>query len=128
MDIDKLREIGEITQFQKGETIIYQGLYGEEMYIILKGDVEVFVLNPSNGTEARVAELGKGDVFGEMSIFHGGKRSATIRALDTCVMFKIDKEGLNEYIKMYPSMAVKLMKIIVKRLLEAENFIETYNS
>jgi len=124
MDIEKLKQIGEVTQFKKGETIIYQGLYGEEMYIILKGNVEVFVLNPFDGTEAHVAELGAGDVFGEMSIFHGGKRSATIRAMDTCLMFRITKDGLDKYIKMDPSMAVKLMKIIAKRLVDAEQYLD----
>ncbi len=128
MDINVLKKIGQVTEFKKGETIIYQGLYGEEMYIILKGAVEVFVLNPFDGTEAHVAELGTGDVFGEMSIFQGGKRSASIRAIEPCIMFKITKDSLEAYIKVEPSMAVKLMKIIAKRLVEAESYISDYKS
>lgn len=128
MDINILKKIGQVTEFGAGETIIYQGLYGEEMYIILKGKVQVFVLNPFDGTEANVAELGTGDVFGEMSLFHGGKRSASIRALEPCTMFRITKDGLDAYIKMDPSMAVRLMKIIAKRLVEAESYIKDYKS
>ncbi len=128
MDINKLKEIGEVASFNEGETIIYQGLYGEEMYIILKGRVQVFVLNPFDGTEAHIAELGAGDVFGEMSIFQGGKRSASIRALESCTMFKITKQGLDDYIEMDPSMATRLMKIIAKRIIEAEGYIKDYQS
>jgi len=128
MNINTLKKIGQVTEFKEGETIIYQGLYGEEMYLILKGKVEVFVLNPFDGTEAHVAELGAGDVFGEMSIFQGGKRSASIRAIDSCSMFRITKDGLDEYIKIDPSMAVKLMKTIAKRLVEAEKYISDFKS
>jgi len=126
VDINKLKEIGEVTQYKEGETIIYQGLYGEEMFIILKGAVEVFVLNPFNGTEAHVADLGAGDVFGEMSIFQGGKRSASIRAVEGCVLFKITKDSLESYIKVDPSLAVKLMKVIAQRLVEAEGYIKDH--
>ncbi len=128
MNINTLKKIGQVTEFGKGETIIYQGLYGEEMYLILKGKVEVFVLNPFDGTEAHVAELGAGDVFGEMSIFQGGKRSASIRATEPCSMFRITKDGLDEYIKIDPSMAVKLMKTIAKRLVEAEKYISDFKN
>ncbi len=128
MDINKLKQIGEVASFKSGETIIYQGLYGEEMYILLKGRVQVFVLNPFDGTEAHIAELGAGDVFGEMSLFQGSKRSASIRALEPCTMFKITKQGLDEYIEMDPSMAVKLMKIIAKRIIEAESYIKEFQS
>lgn len=128
MDVNTLKKIGQVTEFKKGETIIYQGLYGDEMYLILKGTVEVFVLNPFDGSEAHVAELGAGDVFGEMSIFQGGKRSATIRALEPCTMFRITKDGLDKYIKIDPSMAVKLMKTIAKRLVEAESYISEFQS
>ncbi len=72
MNINTLKKIGQVTEFGKGETIIYQGLYGEEMYLILKGKVEVFVLNPFDGTEAHVAELGAGDVFWRNEYFPRG--------------------------------------------------------
>ncbi len=63
-----------------------------------------------------------------MSIFQGGKRSATIRALEACTMFRITKDGLDKYIKIDPSMAVKLMKTIAKRLVEAESYISEFKS
>jgi protease PrsW len=58
-----------------GEDIVREGEEGDRFYLIRRGQFEVL-----QGTR-RVAELGPGDVFGEIALLTGGKRIATVRAL-----------------------------------------------
>ncbi len=73
----ELRTIGEKTTLRKilaGEMLTKQGQFGSELIVILNGTASVDV----SGTV--VAELGAGEVIGEMSLLDHGPRSATITA------------------------------------------------
>ncbi len=60
--------------YQKEDTICEQNSVGHEMYYLKEGEVAVYV----NGS--RVALLGPGEIFGEMSLFYNINKSATIKA------------------------------------------------
>ena len=64
--------------YADGEAIVRQGEVGECMYVIQKGEAEV--LFRDGAKEVRLAVLGEGDFFGEMSLFEREVRSATVRA------------------------------------------------
>lgn len=59
-----------------GEDVVREGDDGDRFYLIRTGRYEVL-----QGTR-RVAELGPGDVFGEIALLTGGKRIATVRATE----------------------------------------------
>jgi len=60
--------------YQKGDTICEQNSVGHEMYYLKEGEVAVYV------NASRVALLGPGEIFGEMSLFYNINKSATIKA------------------------------------------------
>ena len=64
--------------FRDGDTIIRQGDVGSSMYVIEDGQVEVIHLY--DGKAVRLAVLGRGDIFGELSLFGNEERSATVRS------------------------------------------------
>ena len=63
-----------------GETIFREGDEPTAMYVVLAGEMEV-TKKSRGGVDARVAVLGPGDWFGEMSIVDIQPRSATVRTL-----------------------------------------------
>ncbi len=63
-----------------GQVVFREGDNAAEMFIVLGGEFEV-LKRSKRGIEARVAMLGAGDWFGEMSILDVQPRSATVRAL-----------------------------------------------
>ena len=65
--------------FQENEVIARQNTYGDELYIIQDGFVEVFL--ESQGGRKVIVNLGRGQTIGEMSLIDQGRRSATVRAL-----------------------------------------------
>jgi CRP-like cAMP-binding protein len=64
--------------FEPGDEVISQGEVGETAYIIESGRLEVL----KDGK--KVAELAKGDCFGEIALLSDIKRTATVRCLTPC--------------------------------------------
>ena len=91
--IAALRRIATPKGFTKNEYICYEGQPGDEMYIILKGSVGVFLVN-AVGTLNQVAVIESGNFFGEMAIFDNLPRSASCIALEDTVAVAITQENL----------------------------------
>lgn len=64
--------------FQENQVIARQNSYGDELYIIQEGFVEVSV--ESRGGRKVIVNLGRGQTVGEMSLIDQGRRSATVVA------------------------------------------------
>ncbi len=88
-----LRKMSTPKQFAKDEYICYEGQPGDEMYIILKGSVGVFLVN-AVGTLNQVAVIESGNFFGEMAIFDNLPRSASCIALEDTVTVAVNKDNL----------------------------------
>lgn len=106
-------------EFNGGEVIIRQGEAGNVMYEILDGRVEV--LQERDGKEVRLAELTKGDFFGEMAIFEREVRSATVRALGEVRVLTVDKKILLRRISEDPSLALRILERMSHRIREMDN-------
>jgi CRP-like cAMP-binding protein len=64
--------------FKENEILTKEGEGGDQMFILLEGNVNVFKFNESKEKNENVAILGPGDVFGERTLLLGEPRSATI--------------------------------------------------
>ncbi|MCB1110599.1 MAG: FAD-dependent oxidoreductase, partial [Chlamydiia bacterium] len=65
--------------FETDEIIFHEGDVGDYLYIIVSGEVEVFITR--QGTKKLIAKLGKGEYFGEMALLNQRSRLATVRCL-----------------------------------------------
>lgn len=65
--------------FDAGQDIVREGETGNSLFLIQQGEVEV-VRQSADGTEEHLAVLGAGQQFGEVAVFRGGRRTATVRA------------------------------------------------
>lgn len=110
----KLGELGKI--YRTGEVIVKQGDVGECMYVIQAGRVEV--IRESGGKEARLAELGEGEFFGEMALFDRDVRSATVRPLGEVRVLTVDKRMFLRKIHEDPSLAFRVMEKMSRRIRE----------
>ena len=80
----QLEEVAELCQEQtrNADDIIFQeNDKSSELYLIQDGLVEITLSVPEPGTERSIVTLGKGQVFGEMSLVDEGPRSASARCL-----------------------------------------------
>lgn len=79
--------------FGTGEVIVKQDEEGDSLFFVLSGELDVLVDN------MKVATIGNGDIFGEMSLLTGERRKATVLAKTETHLLEITKEIINPYIK-----------------------------
>jgi AAA family ATP:ADP antiporter len=90
---DALAELGEIiseVEIPAGINIVEKGEPGSSMYIIVHGKVNVM------DGERVLNELGERAVFGELALLDTEPRSATIRAVEDTLLFRLDQESFYE--------------------------------
>ena len=105
-----------------GQAIVRQGEAGDALYVVQSGAVEVVL--ESNGVSAEsLAVLGPHECFGEMALFTGEKRSATVRAFVDSVVLKLSKENWEELIAKHPFLSLHFCKVLSRRLAETDRDI-----
>jgi len=114
-DIRSLAKFGVAKKFSTDEIFFNEGDPGHELFILLKGRVGVY-LNSIDGSQFKVAELGSGDFFGEMSLLEYMPRSATIMALEECIVIAVDQNSFIELISNQPDLIYRIMKGMSSRI------------
>ena len=101
-NIDMLAEALTVDRFEGGETILQEGEEGTWMGILLTGELEVVV----NG--AVVHRMFPGEIVGEMILWFGGVRQATVRAKQPGSVATILVSELQELSLQRPQVCVAL--------------------
>lgn len=99
--------------FRAGEVIFKQGDCGVGMYIIISGNVSIFLDEVLENQEIRrnfITKLSRGDFFGESSlVIENGNRSASVIAKDDCQLLSFFYPDLKEIISKYPKTGNKVL-------------------
>jgi len=105
--------------FMPNETVFSIGERGAAMYIVLSGEVEIF-LPPSKpgGENVLLKNLHQGQVFGELSLFDDKPRSASAKALTESTVLVLTREDLIEHLGRSKTAAVVLLGELAERLRE----------
>ena len=98
--------------FEPDSTIVKEGNAGSHMYIILRG--EAVVSKKGHGSDVELARLTAADSFGEMALADQEARSATVTALTSCVLVRINEHDLGHK----PEIAMKFYRNMAKVLSE----------
>ncbi|HWQ84494.1 MAG TPA: cyclic nucleotide-binding domain-containing protein [Anaerolineales bacterium] len=82
----EVREISALCRervLQSGDYLVRQGEYGDEMFILTEGFVEVLLERRGDTPPRVLITLGPGQTTGEMALLDLGPRSASVRAVST---------------------------------------------
>jgi signal transduction histidine kinase/ActR/RegA family two-component response regulator len=101
--------------FQPGEVVIREGEVGDSFFLIGSGSVEV-VLSGGGGQTILLSRLLRGDTFGEMGLFEGRPRCATVRAREACVVLEVKGEELRRLGEAQPDIEFKVLLKVSERL------------
>lgn len=106
-----------------GSVIFRENETGDKMYIIQNGVVRIN--KTIDGREHKLAELGKGEFFGEMAIVSNTPRSATAIAVGTTELLAFDRAGFEAMIGKNTRIAMSVIDKLSKRLQNANAQIQT---
>ena len=111
--LDVARKTGEVT-YPSGATVVREGDPGDALCIIVEGTVEV-------RTGGRVvAQMTEGNFFGEISLFDGEPRSATVVAIDDLVLLTLTSSDFEALLKIH-YVARTALESLAKRVREAHD-------
>jgi EAL domain-containing protein (putative c-di-GMP-specific phosphodiesterase class I) len=109
----------QLTTFTKGAVIFRQGDIGECAYLVEHGRIQVSILKDE--IEIPIRTIGKGEVFGEMSLIDNSPRSATCRAVSDTRLIVVTKEQLLNRVQSADPVVQLLMRALVERLRSNNN-------
>jgi putative ABC transport system ATP-binding protein len=102
--------------YAAGEFIIHEGEVGEEFFLLVEGRVAVTRLAlDGSGRTTELATLGRGDFFGEAALITGGRRNATVRAIDEIDTYVLDMENFRVAIDRSASFKDQLVRAYFQR-------------
>jgi CRP/FNR family cyclic AMP-dependent transcriptional regulator len=112
-----------------GETVFHEGDSARDMFVVMGGEAEVLKKSQS-GLDARVAVLGPGDWFGEMSILDVQPRSASVRVLAPSRILRISAADLDALyrhdLKAYAIIVLNVARELSRRLRVADGLIADF--
>ncbi len=97
---------------EPGTTLCEEGTPGDAMFIILSGEAEIY-----KGPQL-MAQLGAGEMFGEMALLTGEERSASVIASTPMKLYELDKSDFDGMLTRSPHLASGLSRILARRLRE----------
>jgi len=117
VDLKQIASIAEEVFFNDGEEIAREGDLGDEMFIIVSGEVKVCVR--PEGREMEIARRRAGDYVGEMSIIGREPRMASLVAIGDVRTLCVDQKSFQGLIRERPDVSLEVMKVLSRRLKEA---------
>ena len=111
----------------KGTIFVNQGETGSTAYLIQSGSVRVFSEHGDNKIE--LAELGPGQIIGEIALITDGERKASVEAIEDCNLVVITRAIFQERLDQSDQMIKAIVEMLSKRILSAnENILGAQGS
>jgi predicted acylesterase/phospholipase RssA/CRP-like cAMP-binding protein len=101
-------------RLEAGEVLFEQGDVADAAYFVVGGRVSVHVVD--DGEERLVAELGRGEVVGELGLLDRAPRSATVRAVRDTTLASFSAATFEDLVAVSPSMMLNVTRRILVRL------------
>lgn len=98
-----------------GDTLMHQGEEGDSMYLIVSGRLRAYV-RAADGGERMVGEMARGQTVGEMSLYTGEPRAATVVAVRDSVLVRLAKSEFVQLLESSAQVSIALTRQIVQRL------------
>ncbi|AXE31795.1 mechanosensitive ion channel protein MscS [Chromobacterium phragmitis] len=108
------------TPFVTGDIIMHQGSVAHWLYIMLSGEVEVW-LTLADGGRKLVDVLKAGSFFGEMGLMTGESRTNTVIARSNVECLRLDKDAFQAILVSRKELAETISTILAERLEERRN-------
>ncbi len=116
-------------RFAAKQVVFHQGEPGREMFIVVSGRLKVSVIS-EDGKELSFFIFHENDIFGELALLDGERRSATVTAIEPCELLVLHHNDFKQLLSQHRLIGLKLLSLLAGRirattlLYESSVFIE----
>jgi diguanylate cyclase (GGDEF)-like protein len=109
-----------------GHAIIRQGAPAENLFVILSGRVRVSEPGREPPPDLLIAELGPGQIFGELGVLRGQPPVADVIAIERTHCLVVPPANFIQAVQTLPGLALALLKALAARLSDADHRLARY--
>jgi len=121
-ELDRFSRVAVPRSFPSGTRVFHEGDHSDACYIVRSGSFRV-TREHSDGRAITLANLGRGDIFGELAMLDGEVRSASVEALADGELLALPAVDVRALLARHPEITVKLVAALVRRLRDANERI-----
>lgn len=103
-------------RYARGDVIIKEGDKGTDLFVLEKGQLDVFIKGRKVGVIDAVVSQ---EFFGEVAALLGEKRTATVVAATDCLILRIPKIEIEAVLQRAPSLSAKLARSLCRKLTQS---------
>ncbi|HEY1583876.1 MAG TPA: DUF1003 domain-containing protein [Chthoniobacterales bacterium] len=109
-------------EVKAGASLFHRGEPGESMYLIESGSVRISVKD-TDGHDTTLAEMGRGEFFGEMSLLDGHARSADATASNDSRLAILPRADFRSFLRKNPDIALGILTALTHRLRRTDDLL-----
>src|SRR2546423_2982193 len=113
-ELERFSRVAVPRSFPSGTRVFHEGDQSDACYIVRSGSFRVTREHP-DGRAITLANLGRGDIFGELAMLDGEVRSASVEALDDGELLALPGADVRALLSRHPEITVKLIAALVRR-------------
>jgi CRP-like cAMP-binding protein len=110
-----LRDSMTQVKVSKGQTLFKEGDTGDRLFVVVEGKLKLGT-SSGDGRENLLSILGPGDMFGELSLFDPGPRTATATAVTDARVLALANDQVIGWVTAHPQVSLQLLKRLARRL------------
>ncbi len=115
---EELAQVAEMAvprRFEAGEIVFKEGDEGTTCHIMRSGKARAVREHP-DGRSITLAHFSRGDIFGEMAMLDGERRSATVEITEGAETIAILGADMHRLLRAHPDLSLKLIAALGQRL------------
>ena len=101
------------------ETLLRQGDVSDDVYFVLSGRLRAFS-ETASGARKILSEIGRGETIGELALFTGEPRSASIVAVRDSLLVKVTRATIERAIMQNPEIEMSMTRLVIRRFRRGE--------
>jgi CRP/FNR family transcriptional regulator, cyclic AMP receptor protein len=121
--LDALVEVTTTRRLAGREELFHKGDPAAQVYVVASGRLKVVTIS-ADGDEVLFAIVDEGEVVGELPMLTGGRRTASVVALEPSELLALARRDFLRFLREQPDAAVELMVVLAERLVRVSEFAE----
>jgi CRP/FNR family cyclic AMP-dependent transcriptional regulator len=121
-ELERIAQVAVRRSYPAGSVILREGDPGDTCYVMRSGQARITREHP-DGRAITLTNVGPGEIFGELAMFGGEVRSATVETIVDVEAVAILADDLKRLLRRHPEISVKLLVALAGKLREADERI-----